>query len=210
MRPTYTAALLTLFLGSLVVPLHADTDGYFCVSKGYIAVELRSFKTAGLKADHVLRFVRFGPDGIAPIEEIALNDFGAERMECDQDHVELSGWNFNDTVYEQYSVDISMASGLRIREHRQTSKGWTGSRQGFGPKNIEFLGPQPKPMKLDSADLAHTYELLVKTKETRTKNGETEIDTTAEVRELDSHDKVIQHVLFYEYKVTDRPDGPDA
>jgi hypothetical protein len=209
MRPIYTASLLALFLCSLVVPLHADTDGYFCVSKGYIAVELRAFKTAGLKADHVLRLVRFGPDGIAPIEEIALNDFGTERMECGQDHVELSGWNFDNTVYEQYSVDISTASGLRVREHRQSSEGWTGSRRGFDPRNIEFLGPQPQPMNLDSADSAHTYQLVVKTKET-TQNGDTEIDTTAQVRELDLHDNVIQHVLLYEYKETDSPDGPDA
>lgn len=205
MKSSHSAALIALFLASLSIPLHADTDSYFCTSKGYIAVELRSFKTAGLKAPHVLRFVRFGPDGIAPTEEIALNDFGTERMECKQDRVDLSGWNNNDTVYEQFSIDISAASGLRVREHLQSSKGWTGSRQGFSPPNLGFSGQGS--MKLDSADLAHTYEILRKTKETTTEDGDTELDETAEVLELDSQDNVIQHVLIYEYKEMDSPDG---
>jgi hypothetical protein len=186
-------------------PVQADTDGYFCVGNGYLALELSSFKTSGLKASHILRFVRFGPEGISPIQEIALDDFMTQRMICQSDRVELSGWKFDDSHYEEYSIDISRANGLRIAAHNESETGWTGSREGFSPRNIEYMGPSVT-MKLDSADVAHTFELRVRTVETQASPVEFRLDTTGELLELDSRGNVLYRVVLYKNVTVDSPD----
>ena len=91
-------AALTVFL-LLPVAASADSDGYFCIGRGYLAYETR-FTAA--EAGHQLHVVRFSTaGGIVAARPVPLEDFQVQRMTCRADAVELVGWN------AVYSVDLS-------------------------------------------------------------------------------------------------------
>lgn len=55
------AGLVAALVLLTAVSANADSDGYYCVGRGYIAYEVRSAITPGVADAHVLRTVRFGP-----------------------------------------------------------------------------------------------------------------------------------------------------
>jgi hypothetical protein len=72
---------------------HADSDGYFCIGPNYLAVQLRSFNTPGLRGPHVLKIVHFDTAG-GPrwAGEIVLEDFQPHGMTCTANGVAIAGW----------------------------------------------------------------------------------------------------------------------
>lgn len=79
---------------ALLVPVavaRADSDGYYCVGAGFIAVEFRAFNTPGLHAAHVLKIARF--DGMGPRwdGEVALDDFQTHTLSCGAATVLIEG-----------------------------------------------------------------------------------------------------------------------
>jgi hypothetical protein len=193
------AACVAIRSGSLVLlfalfapPARADNDGFFCSSKGYVALELRSFHTRGLKASHVLRVVRFGSEkGFYPAGEVSLLDFQVQHMECTQDRVRMSGMNKG---YTEYTVDISTPNKLKIVDSIHDAAR-VPSTLGPAP---ETLGPSlPKTILLESNDPAHRYKLILNTTEERGKDG-LERRSTAEIVEVDPHGKISQRLLLYE------------
>lgn len=86
---------LLVFTKLAVLPgvARADSDGYFCTAKGYLAVEFRSFSTPGLAAKHVQKIIRFGKNrGVHWVGEISLPDFQSHYMRCHVGRVEIAGW----------------------------------------------------------------------------------------------------------------------
>jgi hypothetical protein len=79
-RSYFFVVLATL----MIVPnVYADSDGYYCTSSGYVAVEFRSFSTPGLNADHVLRILRFDETaGIRWTGQVSMEDFQPHAMAC--------------------------------------------------------------------------------------------------------------------------------
>jgi hypothetical protein len=77
---------------------NADSDGYFCIGRGYLAYELRPSPQAA----HQLHIVRFGSaTGVVPAAPVPLDDFQVHGMTCRPGVVELVAWS------QTYSVDIS-------------------------------------------------------------------------------------------------------
>jgi hypothetical protein len=78
---------------------NADSDGYFCIGRGYLAYELRPSPP---QVAHQLHIVRFGSaNGIVPAASVPLDDFQVHGMTCRPGVVELVGWS------QTYRVDIS-------------------------------------------------------------------------------------------------------
>ena len=94
-RITITIALLML----VPVPeAAADSDGYFCTARGYLAYETRLSGTAG----HQLHVVRFSGDtGIQAAPSVRLDEFQVHGMVCHPERVEIVAWK------QTYSVDIA-------------------------------------------------------------------------------------------------------
>jgi hypothetical protein len=79
-----------LFLAVLLTPTIAvaDSDGYYCVGRGYIAFETR-FSTPA--SGHLLYVVRFSrSQGIVALSPIALDDFQVQGMTCGPTAVALT------------------------------------------------------------------------------------------------------------------------
>jgi hypothetical protein len=191
----FGVAVLALFFDCFVLPAQADSDGYFCISKGYLAFELRSFHTPNLKAEHVLRVVRFDPGrGIYDAGEVALQDFEVHHMNCKDDRVEISGW---DKGYIEYSIDIAVRNILQIAKHFQDPK------RKFDPSKIKGPAPgnlglsQPQTILLASDDPEHKYQLVLTRTEKPTKGG-LENHRKAELLQIDSGGNVSQRIQLYE------------
>jgi hypothetical protein len=193
------ATCVAIWSGSLVLlfalfapPARADNDGFFCSSKGYLAFELRSFHARGLKANHVLRVVRFGSEkGIYQAGEVSILDFQVHRMECTQERVRISGMNKG---YIEYTLDISMPDKLKVVDSVQDA-GRLPSTLGPAPETLGFS--PPKTILLESNDPANHYKLVLNTTEKRGKDG-LERRSTAEIVEVDPHGKISQRLLLYE------------
>ena len=131
----------------LCFPAHAaaDSDGYFCVGRGYLAYERRLAPAV----KHELRLVRFDSTiGIVPAQPIELDDFQVHAMRCLPGVVELTGWN---TVY---SVDIS--SGAQAARVRATPR---DPGQFTPPDNLGHWA-KPQVLTLD-ADGGDRFQLVI-------------------------------------------------
>lgn len=103
-------------LASLFWPVaaRADSDGYACMGRGYVAFETRFSQSP---ARHLLHIVQFSPArGIVRLPPIPLEDFEVHAMRCRPTIVDVEGWT------DGYSVDISdpsrpvITSRPRIRD----------------------------------------------------------------------------------------------
>ena len=78
----------------------ADSDGYYCAGRGYVAYETR---LGASEPHHVLHVVRFSrSSGIGQTQEIALADFQTHGMRCGDGVIEL------DAFTVPYLVDVSV------------------------------------------------------------------------------------------------------
>lgn len=92
----------TLFLSLLLAPAvaRADSDGYYCTGRGYIAWETRLDHPG-----HQLHIVRFSRDGgLARLAPVALEEFQVHGMKCGDVAVELTGGG------KVHTVDLSDAT----------------------------------------------------------------------------------------------------
>lgn len=132
-------------------PVLADSDGYFCTGKGYIAFET-SFSWP--ENTHRLRVVRFGSDiGIVESEPLVLEDFQTHGMRCEEGRIELLGWEF------KYIVDASNLARPKMKKKVKLSKPG-GPAPGFTSGN---LGNSAKPgvVRLTSNDAQFQFELVI-------------------------------------------------
>lgn len=125
----------------------ADSDGYFCVGRGYVAYESRFSPTA---VAHQLHVVRFGTTiGIVADTPVSLDDFQVHGMICRPGVVELVGWS------RTYSVDISEPDAPKV----------TSRAVAFNPADgrpASNLGHWSKEQVIDlEADEEGTFQLVI-------------------------------------------------
>ena len=120
---TIVVVLASAVVLSLPASAAADSDGYFCVARGYLAYEVRSATTPSKHELHVVRFSTAG--GIVAAQPVILDDFQVHGMRCQPATVELGGWETT------YSVDV-VGSG-RPPTVRSTPR---GARQHPEPANV--------------------------------------------------------------------------
>ncbi len=120
----------------------ADSDGYFCTGRGYLAYETRFATTPSRHELHVVRFST--TRGIVADQPVILDDFQVHGMRCLPSKVELVGWTMT------YSVDIS---GSRQQPPRTVESGLRGVDQGKATDNLGRLSkPQVVTLEADGED----------------------------------------------------------
>jgi hypothetical protein len=94
----------------------ADSDGYFCIGKGFVAYEMRS---ATARAGHFLHIVRVAHStGITRLPPVALEDFQVHGMTCRDDGVDLHGWTTRYTVDIASAKPVVTATPAAFAQHR--------------------------------------------------------------------------------------------
>ena len=163
--PVIFLLLLAAEFGLRPAVAHADSDGYFCTAKGYVAVEFRSFSTPGLSAEHVLKIVRFGKgQGIHWAGEISLPDFQPHQMRCQGKQVEIAG---SGKAYVKFTIDVSQPGKLRLL---QAGGNPAVGGDGREPPNLG-LWSWPGTFALQSDDPNHTYQIVCTHSEKPVKGG---------------------------------------
>jgi hypothetical protein len=200
---SHRTVLLTVLLSFspllLARPAYADRDGCYCTSKGYIAFELRSFRTPGLHAPHILKVFRFESGrGIYEAGEAPMEDFQVHEMICDSDHVEIAGFGKG---YVKYVIAIDGESNKpRITQHIQVAnRHFDPSKEGTAPGELGLSKPGVIP--LESSDAEHKYQLVLTLSRRQVKEG-VETIRKAELRQVDLRETVSQRVLLYEDRYT--------
>ncbi len=137
----------------------ADSDGYFCVGRDYLAFELRG----GLSSEgtaHVLRVVRFGSQGIRLAGEVLLEDFQPHRMVCGDEQVRIGGFSSRPV---EYVIDVPSGAAPRVA-HVVTNPQWAVQRT-----ELRNLGAWSSSgtVALPSTDPSHTFHLVMTETEER-------------------------------------------
>ena len=188
------STLLLLAAGLIASPAFGDSDGSFCLAKGYLAYEVQAHVTPHAKG-HVLKVVRFDAQrGIYPAGEKVVEDFVVHNMVCDQNQIEISGWG---KFYERYSIDIRDPKNVHVIEHSEdTSRQFDPLKDGPEPHML-WDEHGPASFSLESVDPDHRYALVI-TRWDKEVEGGFEHHSKAEVTRLDLQEKVLQRVLIYE------------
>jgi hypothetical protein len=184
--------MLLLAISILCLPCRADSDGFFCATKGYVAFNLREGLSSGVKG-HVLRIARFEPGrGIYIAGEVALQDFQVHHMTCGADKIEISGWG---SVFKQYVIDIGSAANPHIADFSEDpARRFDPSKEG--PEPSDFVYGPGRTIALESSDPGHNYKLVLSRSEKRVEGG-IEHRSTAEVFQLEASGSVTQRVVLY-------------
>ncbi len=179
---------LPVVLGLLVASgvALADSDGYFCTGRGYLAHQWNglSVPTPG----HVLT-VTFvgGPEGLAPPLSLELPSFQVHGMKCNHDSVELRGY---DAVHV---VGLSRESGLTLRQEVPVE--WSVKLAGFEGRNLaDYAVPGVVPIESDDPDHVH---VLVTTREEQHAPGLVRHHTRTELVRLDAAGGVLERREIY-------------
>lgn len=128
--------------------LFADSDGYFCAGRGYLAYELR---VAAGPVRHELRIVRYDRvRGIEALPAVVLEDFQVHGMRCEPRTVVVVG------ATTGFIVDFSQPN--RLPQTRRMSAGAVG----VGAAQQNNLGHWAKPgvIDLEGAD-DDRYQLVI-------------------------------------------------
>jgi hypothetical protein len=203
-RLTATSLFVLLLLS---LPAHADSDGCYCSSKGYIAYELRAAirlvldpNGPALTVPHVLRIVRLS-EGIEEQGEVAMEDFQVQELRCDADSVTIAG--YGDKAWMKYTADIREPDAPRITEHIEEPFQQHPLVPGSpGPKQMRGFSPKETVIVI-STDRQRTYQLVIThsekaaTSEIDARQPGFEYENRAEVRQLDSTGNVSERRLLY-------------
>lgn len=112
-RLTFVAVLFAVLYPTVAL---ADSDGYYCVGKGYLAFETHAFRLANSHVLQVIRVSRSG--GIQRSAPIPLDEFQVHGMTCRDNAIDVQGWT------TRYSVDLSVPGQPKV----------TSSASAFDPK----------------------------------------------------------------------------
>jgi len=197
---SFALTLLAVFLAS-PTQSRADSDGYFCTSKGYLAFETRKGITPGA-VGHVLRVVRFEPKrGIYVAGEVTLLDFQVYHLLCSEDRIEISGWR---NVFTKYVIEITKSGELRnLGPAEFPGREWSdAAKDGPAPANLGMFGPDVAPLRLESPDSEHEYQLLRNASGTKVKEV-WESHWKSELIQLDQKGAVLQRFALYERRIVE-------
>jgi hypothetical protein len=202
------STFLLAFLASLIavsVPSHADSDAYFCASKGYLAYELREGITLG-QVGHELTVVRFDPQhGIRKAGTVKLKDFQVHILKCSEDGVEIAGYGTvasGDPPLTTCVIDFDGAQhDPKIQECDDNPAAVHNWRMdGPEPGNLgQYAGVKSIP--LESLDPDHQYQLVFDVSNTKVGEDSWETHYKTELIQHDARGNVAQRLVVYEARL---------
>ena len=165
----------------------ADSDGYFCIGPNYLAVQLRSFNTPGLRGPHVLRIVHFdtarGPRWAG---EVVLEDFQPHGMTCSANGVAISGWTDDYAI----ALDAGLAPRLLSRTKRNAP------RKARQMVNLgSWAQPGITPIAVNGG--VPRFQLRI-VRASRGVEGGVDHHTTSTLEQIDSSGKAIRSLLLHD------------
>jgi hypothetical protein len=171
-----------------VVPVSADSDGYYCVGPGFIAYQFSGVSVA--TNGHVLTVVRVGEEpGIGEARTVTLPGFQVHGMKCNHDSVELRAW---DAVHV---VDLSDPGRPRVGPVASIPR--ETLLQGFRSENLGDWS-RPAVVPIDAADSEHGYELVIRKQEEEIEPAGILHRTTAELIRKDHDGRAVDRRVLYE------------
>jgi len=179
-----------------VLPLYADSDGYYCVAPGYLAVEFRSAVSTPSINSHVLKILRFD-DELGPrwAGEIVAEDFQPHAMTCGAKGIVFEGAGNSRRGLVTYVVEFDSTGWPRIQSVSNDPA------YVFVPKGnpLPNLGLWAKPgvTPLPSTSKAHQFQLRV-TEQTRRQDGAILHDKRTVIEELDGSGQVVRSLQLTE------------
>jgi hypothetical protein len=209
-----TAYVLTFLVMVLVfsVPSRADSDGYFCASKSYLAYELREGITPGV-VGHVLKVVRFDPQrGIRSAGGVTLQDFQVHMMTCGEERIEIAGYGTvppgNDPPLTKCVIKVgglqNDPSTLECNDDATVQHDWR--KEGPAPSNLGQRG-RAKSIPLESPDPDHKYYLQLDASNKKVGGNSWEMHYKTELIQADNQGKVSQRFLVYETRIVASDSG---
>jgi len=187
--------LLVVFM-AFATDSRADSDAYFCTSKGYLAYETRKGVTPGA-VGHVLKVVRFEPKrGIHLGGEVTLLDFQVYHMICTEERIEISGWR---NVFTKYVIELEKSGELKnLGPTEFPGRQWSdAANDGPEPGSLGLFGPDLAPLPLGSLDPEHEYQLLRSLSGRAIEEG-WEFHSKSELIQLDLKGNITQRFVLYE------------
>lgn len=184
-------SLLFLVLSCGIVRVaFADSDGYFCISKGYIAYELRPWSVPENR--HVMRIIRVGgKEGISEHVSVLLDDFQLHGMKCESDKVIIFGWD------NRYTIDLKEGTGPKVVSVEPLEANRIPGE--FQVPTFRYVGT--KLLEIPSQDIDRQYQLQIQSRErSRIKPGKGGIiyhETAAKVIEKDLLGNIIKEREVY-------------
>ncbi|HWZ82799.1 MAG TPA: hypothetical protein VNW47_09250 [Terriglobales bacterium] len=197
-RQANLAALLIGIVLVFSVPSHADSDGYFCTGKGYVAFEVREGVTPRVSG-HILNLVRFGSDSsIKVTARVTLPDFQVHAMSCAPDSVVISGW---DKVFNKCLVEIASPQETGPAEcDKDRERRFDYRKEGKEPPTLGELA-RPGSITLESLDPDHTYQLILSGSSKKVGVNSWEVRRKAEVVQIDPQGHVAQRLVVYQTRI---------
>src|SRR5215831_6873877 len=136
MRSLPTAMFL---IAAAVLPTYADSDGYYCVGPGYLAVEFRSFSTPSINGPHVLKILPFDEElGPRWAGEVVAEDFQPHVLTCGTTRIVFEGVGDSRRGLVSYVVEFDSTGWPQISSVSNDPSYVFVPRNG--PENLE-LGP---------------------------------------------------------------------
>ncbi|HEY2433534.1 MAG TPA: hypothetical protein VGI12_12735 [Vicinamibacterales bacterium] len=135
----FTLVTIAMLL-SCPAAARADSDGYYCAGRGYVAYETRLGATGPQHVLHVVRISR--TSGIGQTQDIPLADFQTHGMRCGDAVIEL------DAFTVRYLVDVSAPERPRtttenaVLDPQRTSQVNLANLARAGVIDLEADGPQ--------------------------------------------------------------------
>ncbi|HEX7087539.1 MAG TPA: hypothetical protein VF198_14350 [Vicinamibacterales bacterium] len=197
-----------LALAALLLPVsaHADSDSYYCVGAGYLAVEFRAFNTPGLSAPHVLRIARFDEQGPRWAGEVTLEDFQTHTLACGAAAVLIEGAGARERGFVSCLVALD-ADTPRIAWQTATPFQRVGALPP-GPPSF-FFGSQEGIQELPQRGGHPRFRLHV-TRSIDRSGGATYHHIRATLEQVDSSERVVRELVIAEGTVTESVDLPVA
>src|SRR5262245_12842868 len=192
MRQLATAIVLIVIA---VLPLYADSDGYYCAAPGYLAVEFRSAVGTPSISSHVLKILRFDDElGLCWAGEIVAEDFQPHAMTCGAKGIVFEGAGNSRRGLVTYVVEFDSTGWPRIQSVSNDPA------YVFVPReSLPNLGLWAKPgvTLLPSMSKTHQFQLRV-TERTRRQDGAILHDKRTVIEELDGSGHVVRSLQLTE------------
>jgi hypothetical protein len=197
------ASLVFVFVSS--VASHADSDGYFCASKGYLAYEVRQGVTLGA-VGHVLKVVRFDLQrGIRNAGAVTLRDFQVHVLTCSEESIVIAGYGTVATgnppltkCVIQVGSPENGPSILECKDDPTVQHDWR--TEGPAPHNLGQWA-RMKSIPLESPDPDHQYHLLLDVSDTNMGEATWEMHYKTELIQADARGNVSQRLVLYEARL---------
>ena len=168
----------------------ADSDGYFCISDGYLAYELREWSAPEQR--HVLRIIFVGgSEGISDPGTVPLDDFQLHGMKCEPDRIVILSWD------RKYTLGPSDQGRPQIRSVEPFQAGRIPKDH---PADSLTGSRQSRSISITSSRKERTYQLQIAYRENRTTTGQGGVilhETTSTLIEKDLSGRVLREKVVH-------------